>query len=230
MITLGIDTAGPATSVALWDDVAARVLAANTTPMQRGHAEAVMPIVEAVVREGLGTEPGAIRRIDRISVLSGPGSFTGVRIGVAAARGLALALDVPAVGVTAFEAVAALHLKAGPTVPFAVAFDAKRGQLYLQCFDVDGAPLGMPSVVAVDDAATGIAADIGLVLGSGAGLLAGAADRLGRTLDVAPAPSRDAVVVARLGASRKPGAAPLPLYLRAPDARPQGPALMRAGA
>lgn len=231
MITLGIDTAGPACAVALWQGDADRggVLAARSVAMQRGHAEALMGLVEETVRDGLGEDAGAIQGVDRIAVLVGPGSFTGVRIGVAAARGLALALDVPAIGVSGFETVAIQHIEIRrPKAPFAVAFDAKRGQIYLQCFAADGSPLGEAAAVTPDAARASLPPSCEVAIGSGAESLAAAAARAGGVmLDAVASPDRDAGIVARLGAGRRPGDAPLPLYLRPPDAKPQRAPLAR---
>lgn len=229
MITLGIDTAGPATAVALWQGTArhGQALAANTVSMTRGHAEAVMPMVGEIVAKGLG--PKGFAAITRVAALSGPGSFTGIRIGVAAARGLALAIGCPAVAVTAFEAAAALHTQSGDADgPFAIAFDAKRGQVYLQNFDASGHPLAIPAAVDLDNPANAVAPDVTLLLGSGAGALAEALARARRNISTADAPPRGTDIVARLGAGVAVGPPPLPLYLRPPDAKPQRPALARA--
>ncbi|MEO1776672.1 MAG: tRNA (adenosine(37)-N6)-threonylcarbamoyltransferase complex dimerization subunit type 1 TsaB [Pseudomonadota bacterium] len=97
---LGIDTAAGRCGVALVSG--GSIVAAASEPMERGHAERLFPLLETALAEaGVGVE--AIRRI---GVCTGPGSFTGLRVGVAAARGLALGRAIPAIGITRFEAVA----------------------------------------------------------------------------------------------------------------------------
>ena len=99
--------------------------------MERGHAEALMPMLDAVLAEaGAG-----YRDLTRIAVCTGPGSFTGIRIGIAAARGLALGLGVPAIGITRLEALAA---GAAPGRPCSVRVPGPNGASYLQEFDADG--------------------------------------------------------------------------------------------
>lgn len=230
MITLGIDTAGPATSVALWRGAGedGPALAMISEPMKRGHAEAVMPMVRTVVAKALGAGPPGFTAIDRIAVLSGPGSFTGIRIGVAAARGLALAIGCPVVAVTAFEAMAAVFRRdTEDGGAFAIAFDARREQVYLQNFTAGGEPLSAPAAIDLDAVADAVHPDIGVVLGSGSALVAHALSLTGRRLAIGPDMPREAGIVARLGAGVVAAGPPLPLYLRPPDAKPQRPALTR---
>jgi len=99
MRLLAIDTSLPAVSVCIYDGDAQQAVARETLPMQKGHAEAVMPMIERVARAG-----GGFASLDRVAVTVGPGSFTGIRIGVAAARGIALACGVEAVGVSTLAA------------------------------------------------------------------------------------------------------------------------------
>jgi tRNA threonylcarbamoyladenosine biosynthesis protein TsaB len=206
VIVLGLDTCLNACSVAVLDGD--RVLAGAREVMARGHQERLAPMAQAVMAEaGL-----AFERIERVAATVGPGSFTGLRVGVAFAKGLAAALAVPAVGIGALEALAA---EADGAV-FA-AIDARRGQLYGQVFE-HGRALTAPQVLAADEAARQAAALAGkgplTLAGPGAHLLAGAAP--GARI-VAP-DGAEAQTVARLAAGRAPG--PLvPLYLRAPDAK-----------
>src|SRR3954469_5612836 len=100
MNILALDTAGAACSVAVLRGVV--VAASRSEPMARGHSEALMPMIRAAMRDA-ALEFDAL---DLIAATVGPGAFTGIRIGLAAARGLALAAGKPAVGVTSFEAVA----------------------------------------------------------------------------------------------------------------------------
>lgn len=206
MIVLGLDTCLSSCSVAVLDGE--RALASAREVMARGHQERLAPMAREVMADaGLGFDA-----LDRIAVTVGPGSFTGLRVGIAFAKGLAFALDKPTVGIGALEALAAqAH---GLVFP---AIDARRGQLYLQAFD-DGAALMAPDAVTVEVAAARIAelsqSRPFTLVGSGAALLADFAP----TAAVVAAEGADARDVARLAAARTPG--PLkPLYLRAPDAK-----------
>ncbi|MGQ3295635.1 MAG: tRNA (adenosine(37)-N6)-threonylcarbamoyltransferase complex dimerization subunit type 1 TsaB, partial [Shinella sp.] len=105
MILLAIDTAGTGCYAALYDTDQDTILGAAGADIGRGHAERLMDFVDAA----LDAAGMTLQDIGRIAVTVGPGSFTGIRVGVAAARGLALALGVPAVGVSTLAALAADH-------------------------------------------------------------------------------------------------------------------------
>lgn len=213
MICLGLDTALGACSAALADE--AGPIARRYEPMAIGHAEAVAPMTELLLREA-GV---AFADLGRIAVTTGPGTFTGQRIGLAFARGLALALNIPCAGVTTLEVIAAAARDAFPDRPVFVASDARRGEAYVQGFDAAGAPLG--SAALLDYAA---AAGAARALGGAAVLAGTAAALLGVDLPIAPQDQPDAAVVARLGLLQPaPGHPPAPLYLRAPDAKIAGP-------
>src|SRR5438552_111182 len=116
MRLLAIDTALAACSAAVFDTDTG-VIAGESLPMARGHAEALIPMVARVMAAAsIGFDA-----IDRFAVTVGPGSFTGLRVGVSAARGLALAARKPAVGVTTLTAYAAPLLAANDSVPVLVA-------------------------------------------------------------------------------------------------------------
>jgi tRNA threonylcarbamoyladenosine biosynthesis protein TsaB len=206
MLVLGLDTCLSSCSVAVLDGE--RVVASAREVMARGHQERLAPMTQQVMAQaGL-----AFDQLGRIAVTVGPGSFTGLRVGIAFAKGLALALDLPAVGIGTLEALAAEA--EGLVFP---AIDARRGQLYLQAFE-DGRPLMAPDALTAEVAAARIA-ELSqgrpfTLVGSGAALLADFAPNAA----VAPVDGADARHVARLAAAREPG--PLkPLYLRAPDAK-----------
>ena len=128
MIVLAFDTAQGALSAAVRDGEGE--LAAIFEERTRGHAEALMPMLETVLAEAALGFAG----LDALAVTVGPGTFTGLRVGLAAARGLALARGLPLVGVTTLEAVAApVSAVAGEAV--VAAFDARRDEIYLQVFD-----------------------------------------------------------------------------------------------
>ncbi len=219
---LGIDTSAAACSAALWRDGA--TLAREHRAMARGHAEALMPMIERVMR-GAGYES-----LDAVAVTAGPGAFTGLRIGLAAARGIALAAGIPAIGISAFAAVAAAIPDAEIAGrALAVAIDTKRGDVYLQCFDEKRRPLGLGRVAGGAEIAALLPKGPLLAAGDGADIVAAAlaeeARDLARHAERAPP---DAAAVAALGAAllaeaRCTGAPlppPEPLYLRAPEATP----------
>ena len=212
MIVLGIDTALGACSAAVTRDGA--VLAAASEPMARGHQERLAPLAQTVMQEaGL-----AFAALDRIGVTVGPGSFTGLRVGLAFGKGLGLALGRPCIGIGSLEALAASE--PGPGLTAAV-IDAKRGQVYLQLFD-GGAALMAPDALSVEIAVARIAelwrgGPVRLV-GPGAALLAGVSPEIRIVERAAP----DPLAICALAAARPAGAPPRPLYLRAPDAKLPG--------
>ncbi|WP_411034632.1 tRNA (adenosine(37)-N6)-threonylcarbamoyltransferase complex dimerization subunit type 1 TsaB [Shinella sp. BYT-45] len=215
MIVLAIDTAGTGCYAALYDSGQDTVLGAAGADIGRGHAERLMGFIDAAL-EAAGM---TLRDVHRIAVAIGPGSFTGIRVGVAAARGLALALGVPAVGVSTLSALAA-DRQAGS--PLLVAMDARRDEIYWQRFAADGTEASPPAIASVAQA-RGIAAEEGCaVAGSAAALLREGAPPESDGVSIA--------TVARLGARLDPEShLPKPLYLRGPDARPQaGFAIRRA--
>jgi tRNA threonylcarbamoyladenosine biosynthesis protein TsaB len=219
MILLAIDTSGSGCYAAIHDSDTDRFLGVAGEEIGRGHAERLMDVID----QALGNAGIELAAIERIAVTVGPGSFTGIRVGVSAARGLSLALGVPAVGVSTLAAIAAGHLREHPGAPAFVAMDAKRGEAYCQAFSATGEPVGEASVLSIEDARAAAALAGGTVIGSAAPLLSGA--------DAAGPPDAVSIdIVARLGAVADPLAArPKPLYLRGPDAKPQaGFAIARA--
>lgn len=217
MLTLALDTALPATQVALYDSASANVVAALSLPMATGHAEALMPAVEECLRQaGIG-----YAHLARIGVTIGPGSFTGVRIALSAARAMALALAVPVVGITTLDALTAPHL--GRNGAVLVVNDARRGEVYAQLTASDGTILVPPALLTPPEVIACLPPGPLLVIGSGAGLIC-ALYRDAIRGDPSPLPA--IAVIARLAAyadiSPHP---PRPLYLRAPDAKPQTPLL-----
>lgn len=213
MKLLALDTCLDACSAALWADGAA--VAAISEPMSRGHQERLAPQV-AELMAGAGW---AFAELDRIAVTVGPGSFTGLRVGLAFAKGLALALGRPCIGVGVLEALARSAGTGGFT---AACLDAKRGQVYLQIF-IDGRAAMAPDVLPVEIAAARLAelwpGGPATLIGSGAPLLAPV---LGEASLSMP-PAADPIAVAAIAAAvREPFPPPRPLYLRAPDAKLPG--------
>jgi tRNA threonylcarbamoyladenosine biosynthesis protein TsaB len=224
MRILALDTSLAACSVAVLDGGA--VLARRHDVIGRGHAERLMPMLaEVLAAAGVG-----IGDMDRLAVTTGPGTFTGIRVGLAAARGLALATGRPLIGVTTFEALVAAQSEPDAAGrPALVAVDAGRGDIYVQLFDSTHAPLTPPSIVAIGDIPALLPAGPTWLIGPAAeGVKAAAGMRAG-DLTLAPVPGNpDAVQVARLAVLRAPpaaGAPPVgPLYLRTPAYRRIGQA------
>lgn len=200
---LGFSTSGPYCGAALFSD--GDVIAARHEEIAKGQAERLMPMIEEVLAEA-GADYGAL---EAIGVGAGPGNFTGIRISVSAARGLALGLGIPAVGVSLLEALALDH--AGPVL---ASISAGRGHVYLQRFG-DGADRG-PDLVALDDVADWRYPGL-TCIGNHADEIAG---RIGARSG--PAPYYPASAVARIAATRwqDDPPRPAPIYLRAPDAAP----------
>ena len=219
MKILALDTSGGACSVALYDTAAEKLLAEERVLIERGHAELLFSQIELVTERGNIT----LKSIDRFAVTTGPGTFTGVRIGLSAARGFALAAQKPLIGVGSLEVVA-MGAEAPSNAIIVAAFDARRGELYVQAFQGGHAlaePMAAPPGHAAEmliRASDGAAI---FVIGTGAEMLRAAlAAHAARTeIAVGEALPR-AAVLARLAATRAASGAPvMPLYLRAPDAK-----------
>ena len=140
MLILALDTSSSAVSVALLDEK--QVLASHEQVMDRGQGEALVPIIGQVLEQA-GKTPADIMGV---AVAVGPGSFTGVRVGLSTARGIGLALNVPVYGVTNFEASAY-----GITEPITIVLDTKRGDYFTQSFDENGHPMNTPSIQSSED-------------------------------------------------------------------------------
>jgi tRNA threonylcarbamoyl adenosine modification protein YeaZ len=219
MRVLAIDTALEACSVALLDTDRFGVRLNESVPMQRGHAEALMPLVARV----LDRAQLDFVALDRIAVTTGPGSFTGLRVGIAAARGIALASGKPAVGLSTLAAFAAPFIAADDTLPVVVAIDARHDHVYLQVFGPGGRTVVAPRVTPLREALRVSATGAPRITGTAANKLAAlwpAGERAPTAVEQRSAPNID--WVARLGAAATDTTTPpKPLYLRAPDAHPQ---------
>jgi tRNA threonylcarbamoyladenosine biosynthesis protein TsaB len=220
MLILAVDTALAACSAAVLDTEQAALLASEQLPMARGHAEALMPLIERVM---LSAELG-FSALDRIAVTTGPGSFTGLRVAISAARGIALAAAKPAVGLTTLSAYAAPFVAEAGSDPILSAIDARHDQVYFQLVGGDGSMLRRPAIAPVEDVLQIIAEHSALrLVGNAAQLLA---TRLPpdvpQPVQVDAQPAPDIAWVAWLGAAADPTKAQArPLYLRPPDAKPQ---------
>lgn len=204
---LAVDTCFGACSAAVLSGP--RVVARSRLEMARGHAEALAPMVEAVMQEaGL-----SFSALDKLAVTTGPGSFTGQRVGLAFMRGLRLALTKPLIGITSLAAMAEQARQETGRPLAAAVHDAKRDEVYLEMI---GHPAQLLSTAA---AAQLLSAYRGLALaGSAAAQLAEYCPDAVVTTITAP----DAVWVGRLGIDQHESGPTRPLYLRAPDAKLPG--------
>ncbi|MGY4628327.1 tRNA (adenosine(37)-N6)-threonylcarbamoyltransferase complex dimerization subunit type 1 TsaB [Bradyrhizobium sp. USDA 4486] len=218
MLILAIDTALDACSAAVLDTETAELQAQESLPMKRGHAEALMPLIARVMKSA----DLAFTALDRIAVTTGPGSFTGLRVGISAARGLALAAGKPTVGVTTLSAYAAAIVSRNEAAPVISAIDARHDHVYFQIVAGDGSQLVRPGVAAIDEAIAASQFGAPHLVGNAAHILAerwptDAAQPV--AVDAQPAPDID--WVAWLGAAAAPETNPArPFYLKAPDAKP----------
>ena len=218
MRVLAIDTALEACSAALLDTEESGTLARQSRAMTRGHAEALLPLISDVMVQAQFD----FKDIDRVAVTTGPGSFTGLRVGLSAARGIGLAAGKPVVGLTTLAALAAPFIAADDTTSIAVAIDARHNHVYLQIFGPAGRTLIPPRIVPVAEAVRAAATAPVRLVGSGAGMMAAAWPKAPPPLSVDERRAPDIDWVARLGAAANESqSAPKPLYLRAPDAQPQ---------
>ena len=194
--------------------------------MKRGHAEALMPLIARVVEQsGI-----AFAALDRIAVTTGPGSFTGLRVGLSAARGIALAANKPVVGLTTLSAYAAPLVSQNGEHPVISVIDARHDHVYLQVVSGNGSSLIRPRVASIEEALGAARFGAPHLVGNAAKILA---DRWPAQapppfkVDAQPAP--DIAWVAWLGAAVSPNTAPArPFYLRAPDAKPSKDPLQKA--
>jgi len=219
MRVLAIDTALDACSAAVLDTDRGAIVATETLVMARGHAEAVMPLIARVVERA----EVKFMQLDRIAVTTGPGSFTGLRVGISAARGIALAAGKPAVGLTTLAGFAAPHIAADDAMPVVAAIDARHDHVYLQVFGPGGRTLVPPKIALLSEAVRAALAGPARIVGSAADMIAASwpkTDAPPTLVDQRGAP--DIGWIARLGAAATDGhGPPKPLYLRAPDAQPQ---------
>ena len=224
MRILGFDTATSACSAAVWED--GRIAARRFEPMSRGQSERLMPMVREVLSEAGADFPD----LDLLAVTTGPGAFTGLRIGLAAARGMALAGDLACFGVTTLDAVAAgVSETERQKANVLVVLDTKRAEVYAQAFRSDLRPLSEAQALMPADLATLTANGEGdanrvLVAGDGAGQVIQALKDKGIEAILSTAPGvPDAATVAAIAAERwssdQPAEPLRPLYLRPPDAK-----------
>jgi tRNA threonylcarbamoyladenosine biosynthesis protein TsaB len=218
MLILAIDTALDACAAAVLDTGTSQMIGRESLAMKRGHAEALMPLIARVMKDaGL-----PFAALDRIAVTAGPGSFTGLRVGLSAARGIALAAGKPVVGLTTLSAYAAPVVSESGEQPVITAIDARHDHVYFQAVNGDGSGLITPQVAPIAEVLAAWRFGPPRLVGNAAQILA---DRWPADapppvkVDAQGAP--DIAWVAWLGAAVNPNAAPArPFYLRAPDAKP----------
>lgn len=214
---LALEAAGAACSVALWRD--GETLAEESLAMQRGQSEHLVPMVRRCMQRA----KTPWQSLDAIAVTSGPGGFTGVRIGLAAAQGLALAWDLPVIGVSCFDALRA-SLAADERLGqwLLLLIEAKRAEVYVQLFAADGAQVFGPALMSEKALLQALPDEAFLLAGDAAtGRLDGLREAGFRvSLSQAP-PQLSAVAVAAVAARQplpsRPWSLPEPIYLREAD-------------
>ncbi|MGH6794066.1 MAG: tRNA (adenosine(37)-N6)-threonylcarbamoyltransferase complex dimerization subunit type 1 TsaB [Methylocella sp.] len=217
MKILAIDTALLAISACVLVDGADSPEAIETIAMERGHAEALLPLIDRV----MARVEGGFASLGRVGVTVGPGSFTGLRAGIAAARAIGIACRIPVAGVSTLAALAApLILEQKPGLA-AAAIDARRGNVFFAAFGPDGRAVVAPRIASAHEAVRSLGAGPVRLAGSGAPLLAiealaaGTETRTGRENA-----ELDVVFVAKLGLLADPALTPpRPFYLAAPDTK-----------
>ncbi len=215
---LAIDTALDSCAACVTSGSTADPLALEALPMSRGHAEALLPLVERVISR----IDGGFESLDRIAVTVGPGSYTGLRVGLSAARAIGLATGKPVVGVGTLSALLAPLLADPGEGTLAAAIDARHGAVYVQALATGSGDGLAPAHLSVADAVDRLGAGPVILVGSGAPALATALAERGVSATVANTDAPDILSVAQLGLVADPAQAlPRPLYLRGPDARPQ---------
>ncbi len=223
MNTLAFDTCFGACSVAVtWVAPEGREGAFRFELLERGHAERLLPMIA----EAMSEAPFDFSALQRLVVTTGPGTFTGQRVGIAAARALSLATGAPVASLSSLAVMAhtAAHELAGYAAgkTLTVAVDARRGEIYVQSFaGSDLKALDEPLLTTPEDAALRLAGQDVVAVGSGSQLLANAARALALPISAQLATLEPNVRFVSEAAIPKDYGMPRPLYLRPPDAKPQ---------
>ena len=223
-LLLALDTAGPACQAVV--SRAGRVIAARSVRMLRGHGEALVPMVESVLAEnGMDYED-----LDGLAVTIGPGSFTGMRVALAAARSFSVTLNIPLAGIGTLEALAVSDaLESSITAVRCVSIDARNHLVYAQRFDSEGTAMESPAVMADLVFASSVPEGARLV-GPATPIIAALARAAGKPVtlgETADVPSMDAL--AQLSVLGMGDEIPKPLYLKAADAVAAKPSGLRSG-
>lgn len=214
MKLLALDCAASLCAACVYDAATDAVLGRSVLDLGKGHAEKLMGVIESALAQA-GTVYGDL---GAIGVCVGPGSFTGIRVAVSAARGFALALGVPAIGVDVLEALAREARDAGQSGPVGAVLASGPEGVLMAVYDGAGAVLVAPAAFSPAKAAELAAVHAAVLTGSGAQrlLAAGASAAV-----LGEAATADIATYARIAASRPPSGKPRPLYIREPDAKPQ---------
>lgn len=216
MLILAIDTALDHCAAAVLDTDTAAMCAQESLPMKRGHAEALMPLIARV----MAAADLPFTALDRIAVTTGPGSFTGLRVGLSAARGLALAANKPVVGVTTLSAYAAPVVSEDGPHPVISAIDARHDHVYFQVVGGAGDELVAPQVAPIATALEAARFGAPYLVGNAATLLAARWPDDVPPVAVDPQAAPDIAWIAWLGAAADPELSPArPFYLKAPDVK-----------
>jgi tRNA threonylcarbamoyladenosine biosynthesis protein TsaB len=220
MKILAMDTAAGACSAAIWSD---STVVERLHLMQRGHAEALLPILMSVMRQA----DCAFEDLDLVAVTIGPGAFTGLRTGLATARAIALATELPCFGVSTFEAIAeAIDWPTLADRPALVALDTKHDGVYAQMFEA-GRALEPPGIKTPQRLGERLSGKHVAVAGDAAAVVAAALRATGSYVEAIAVPeyptaSRVATIAARRWLSgERTGVSPTPIYLRPPVTGPQ---------
>src|ERR1700716_2079102 len=164
MRVLAIDTALEACSAAVFDTDHGGITASESVAMARGHAEAVMPLLA----RGMDLAEIDFASLDRIAVTTGPGSFTGLRVGISATRGIALAAGKPAIGLSTLAGFAAPLIAEDDSTHVVAAIDARHDNVYLQVFGTGGRTLVAPRIATLRDAVRAAMTGPARIIGSAA--------------------------------------------------------------
>lgn len=221
MKILAIDTSLAAAAACVFDSTTGQTLANETVWQARGHDETITPLIDRVVRAAGGRDIG----IDRVAVTVGPGSFTGLRIGISTAKAIGLALGAPVVGVSTLAAYIAPIMMAHSNGVAAAAIDARHGRVFVAAY-LDGKPVLAPRLATAREAVRALGAGVIRLAGPAAAALAIEAWRAGLEAEVvSDAAAPDISFVALLAQSADPDTAPpRPLYLNPPEVTLSGTA------
>ncbi len=211
---LAIETSDRLCGACVLDESNSNIVATKTIDIGKGHAELLMGVIgDALMQADL-----QYKDLTKIAVCVGPGSFTGIRVGVSAAIGFSIALNIPVVGVTSLQALAIGQ--ADITSDILCLIDAHRGDVYAQSFSPAGLPIDAPAQISLDEIAKMPALKTSLVCGSGvAALQASYPVLILPTLHEVQMPKVECIAQAAAHVSMC--VEPKPLYLRRPDAKPQ---------
>ena len=213
---LALETSDHLCAACLIDETTGAIASSTTLDIGRGHAERLIGLVDEVLRDANATYAD----LTQLAVCVGPGSFTGIRVGLATATGLSIALGLSVRGVTSLQAVALAALNEANGRGILALFDAHRGDVYVQMFSAAGLPLDAPRQVSLAEAAALAAAENVVSVGSGVPVLQAAHPDLAlSSMGGIDLPAVDCVARAALVPSTTVHAKPL--YLRRPDAKPQ---------